>query len=58
MTIKITLWEDGYTNNVRVLYNTTRAKAQATANRMVASARRARPRHNHIYSLEVLFENR
>ena len=55
MTIKITLWEDGYTNNVRVLYNTTRAKAQSTANRMVTSARRTRPRHNHIYSLEILF---
>ena len=55
MTIKITLWEDGYTNNVRVLYNTTRAKAQATANQMVASARRTRPMHTHIYSLEVLF---
>ncbi len=55
MTIKITLWEDGYSNNVRVLYNTTRAKAQRTANQMVTSARRIRPRHNHCYSLEVLF---
>ena len=55
MTIKITLWEDGYTNKVRVLYNTTRAKAQATANRMVTSARSARPMHKHTYSLEVLF---
>lgn len=55
MTIKITLWEDGYTNNVRVLHNTTQAKAQATANRMVTSARRTRPHHNHCYSLEVLF---
>lgn len=55
MTIKIELWEDGRTNNVRVLYNTTRAKAQAEANRMIASARRTRPRHIHDYSLEVLF---
>lgn len=55
MTIKITLWEDGRANNVCVLYNTTRAEARATANRMVASVSRARPRHNHIYSLEVLF---
>lgn len=55
MTIKITLWEDGRTNNVRVLYNITRVKAQATANRMVASAHRTRPRHIHDYSLEVLF---
>ena len=55
MTIKITLWEDGYTNNVCVLYNTTRVKAQVTANRMVTNARRARPMHKHIYSLEVLF---
>ena len=55
MTIKITLWEDGCTNSVRVLYNTTRAKAHATANRMVTSVRRARPRHIHDYSLEVLF---
>lgn len=55
MTIKITLWEDGYANNVCVLYNTTRAKAQVEANRMVASARRARPRHYHTYSLEILF---
>ena len=55
MTIKITLWEDGYTNNVRVLSNTTRAEAQTTANQMVASARRTRPMHTHIYSLEVLF---
>ena len=55
MTIKITLWEDGRTNNVCVLYNTTRTKAQATADRMVASVHRARPRHIHDYSLEVLF---
>lgn len=55
MTIKITLWEDGRTNNVCVLCNTTRAKAQVEANRMVASARRARPIHIHDYSLEVLF---
>ena len=55
MTVKITLWEDGYTNSVRVLYNTTRAKAQATANYMVTRARRAKPFHNHCYSLEVLF---
>lgn len=54
MTIKITLWEDGYANNVYVLYNTTRAKAQVTANRLVTSARRARPNHRHCYSLEVL----
>lgn len=55
MTVKITLWEDGCTNNVCVLYNTTRTNAQATANRMVASARRTRPRHIHCYSLEALF---
>ena len=55
MTIKITLWEDGYTNNVCVLYNTTRAKAQNKANYMVRQARKTRPRHNHCYSLEVLY---
>lgn len=55
MTIKVTLYEDGRTNSVRVLYNTTRSKAQATANRMVASARCTRPKHIHDYSLEVLF---
>lgn len=55
MTIKITLYEDGHTNNVCVLYNTTRAKAQVEADHMVASARRVRPRHIHDYSLEVLF---
>lgn len=55
MTIKITLWEDGCTHNVCVLYNTTRAKAQVKADRMVASAHCARPRHSHCYSLEVLF---
>lgn len=55
MTIKITLWEDGRTNNVCVLYNTTRTKAQAEADRMVASTHRARPKHSHDYSLEVLF---
>lgn len=55
MTIKITLWEDGHTNNVCVLYNTTRAKAQAEANRMVTAARHTRPIHNHCYSLEALF---
>lgn len=55
MTIKITLWENGRTHNVCVLYNTTRAKAQAEAERMVASTHRARPKHSHDYSLEVLF---
>lgn len=55
MTIKITLWEDGRTNNVCVLSNTTRVKAQVEADRMVARAHRTRPRHIHDYSLEVLF---
>lgn len=55
MTIKITLWEDGCANNVRVLYNTTRAKAQAAANRTMAIVDCTRPKHNHDYSLEVLF---
>lgn len=56
MTIKITLWEDGYTNNVSILYNTTHAKAIGKANFMVRRARRTRPHHNHTYSLEVLYE--
>lgn len=55
MTIKITLWEDGRTNNVCVLYNTTRTKAQVEADRMVTNVHRTRPRHSHCYSLEVLF---
>lgn len=55
MTIKITLWEDGRTHNVCVLYNTTRTKAQVEADRMVARANSTRPRHYHDYSLEVLF---
>lgn len=55
MTIKITLWEDGRAHNICVLYNTTRAKAQVEADRMVASTHRTRPRHSHCYSLEVLF---
>lgn len=55
MTIKITIWEDGRAFNVRVLYNTTRLKAQNIANQMVINTHRARPRHNHFYSLEVLF---
>ena len=55
MTIKITLWEDGRTFNVHVLYNTTRLKAQSIANQMVITTHGARPRHDHFYSLEVLF---
>ena len=56
MTIKITLWEDGYANNVCILYKTNRAEARAKANYMVIQARKTRPRHNYCYSLEVLYE--